>query len=53
MEIKIVQYWLRNNKNSYSEISNIFNVNTYEVKKAIDNYLKNPYIIRESKMNKL
>jgi hypothetical protein len=51
MEFKIVEYWLRNKENTYTEIAGYFNVTAYYVQIAIDKYIKEPYVIRQSKMN--
>lgn len=50
-EFKIIEYWLRNRNNTYTEIADYFKTTAYFVSLAIDNYLKNPYIVRESKLN--
>jgi len=51
MEFKIVEYWLRNKENTYTEIAGYFKTTAYYVQTAIDKYLKEPYIIRQSKLN--
>lgn len=50
-EFKIVEYWLRNKENTYTEIASYFQTTTYFVSLVIDKYLQDPYIIRESKLN--
>ena len=51
LNTKIVSFWLRNKNNTYQKLSNEFKIPLYRLEKAIDEYIKEPYIIRESKMN--
>ena len=51
LNAKIVSFWLRNKNNTCQELSNEFKIPLYSIEKAIDEYIKEPYIIRESKMN--
>lgn len=53
MEYKIIEYWLNNQFVSFNWIAKIFEISTFEVGFIIERYKKEPYIIRESKINNM
>jgi hypothetical protein len=53
MEYKIIEYWLNNQFVSLNWIAKIFGISTFEVGLIIEKYKKEPYIIRESKINNM
>ena len=53
MEYKIIEYWLNNQFVSFNWIAKIFGISTFEVGLIIEKYKKEPYIIRESKINNM
>jgi len=53
MEYKIVEYYLNNQFVSLNWIAKIFEISTFEVGLIIEKYKREPYIIRESKINKI
>jgi hypothetical protein len=48
---KIIHYWLKNQSLKYREIADYFNTKEDFVMETIDEYIKEPYIVRESIMN--
>lgn len=51
LKTKIIHYWLTNKLVKYSEIADHFNTRIDFVVDTIEEYKKQPYIIRESLMN--
>lgn len=51
LKTKIIHYWLMNPLIKYSEIAENFNTKIDFVIDTIEEYKKEPYIIRESVMN--
>lgn len=50
-EYKVIQYYLEKPNISINWMSKLFDLTDFEIKKIIEDYKKNPYIIRSSKMN--
>ena len=51
LKSKIIHYWLVNKVINYSKIAEVFNTRIDFVSDTIEEYKKEPYIIRESIMN--
>jgi hypothetical protein len=51
LKTKIIHYWQKNPDAKYSEIADYFNTKIDFVIDTIEEYKKEPYIIRESIMN--
>lgn len=51
LKSKIIHYWKMNSTAKYSEIADYFNTRIDFVIDTIEEYKKEPYIIRESIMN--
>ncbi len=51
LKSKIIHYWKMNAKAKYSEIADYFNTRIDFVVDTIEEYKKEPYIIRESIIN--
>ncbi len=50
-ELLIIEYWLKNPNFSTISISKLLNISEVQVDVAIRNYKKEPYLIRQSKLN--
>ena len=51
LKSKIIHYWLVNKVTNYSKIAEVFNTNMSFVADTIEEYKREPYIVRESIMN--
>ena len=51
LKTKIIHYWKMNPIAKYNDIADVFNTKTEFVSDTIEEYKKEPYIVRESIMN--
>jgi len=52
-EIKVVEYYLNVSNNTAPEIAKAFDLTIHRVNYILNNFLKNKYVIVESKMNEV
>jgi predicted transcriptional regulator len=51
MELKIIEYFLNNKENKTENIAKHFKISNHKASRIINDFLKDPFLIKNSKIN--